>query len=70
MSKFKLKKQRKPRGIKLDGRRSKDMCPGCYSFNCDPMMMSWKFQDKIDRRIEEGVCPACGNDPCRCKSSL
>lgn len=65
-----VKKKRKPRGIKQDGTPSLDMCPGCYAFFCDPMAMSYKFQEKIRRRISQGLCPACGAKPCKCKSSL
>jgi|GEM_PF-3281412 len=65
-----VKKKRKPRGIKQDGTPSLDMCPGCYSFFCDPTVMSDKFREKIRRRISQGLCPACGAKPCKCKSSL
>ncbi len=66
---------RKPRGIKLNGHRSMDMCPGCYAFNCDSMAMSQRFQDKIRKRMKLGLCPACGAKPvqkngtniCKCK---
>jgi len=34
------------------------------------MAMSYKFQEKIRRRISQGLCPACGAKPCKCKSSL
>lgn len=64
------KKKRKPRGIKADGTRSQDLCTGCYSFGCDPMAMSYKFQAKIRKRLKAGLCPACGHKPCTCKSSL
>jgi hypothetical protein len=63
-----LKKKRKNRGIKKDGTRSLDMCPCCYSFDCDPMRMSFKFSMKIRRRIIAGKCPACGCVQCKCKS--
>lgn len=65
-----VKKARKPRGIKLDGTRSMDMCPHCFAFHCDPMCMSRKFSQKIDRRRRSGLCRACGSNPCKCKSSL
>ena len=64
------KKKRKPRGIKQDGTRSLDLCPGCFAFHCDPMSMSRKFMDKIDRRLAAGLCGACGHKPCTCKSSI
>lgn len=65
-------KSRKPRGRKLNGERSMDLCPCCYSFRCDPMGMSIKFQSKIHNRIKNGQCPACGRPTnyCSCKSSL
>lgn len=65
-----FKKKRKPRGVKLNGRKSQDMCPDCFSFNCDPMSMSKKFQDKIRGRRQKGLCGACGHTPCSCKSSM
>lgn len=65
-----LKKVRKPRGFKLDGTQSLDMCSGCIAFGCDPMAMSRAFRDKKDKRRSLGVCVSCGNTPCRCKSSL
>ena len=65
-----IKKVRKPRGIKKDGTRSMDMCPGCHSFNCDHMAMSREYQRKRDRRHAQGVHFPCGTNPCSCKSSL
>lgn len=46
---LKVKKKRKPRGMKQDGTRSLDLCPGCYSFYCDPSTMSDKFIAKFIR---------------------
>lgn len=63
------KKSRKPRGIKANGRPSYDLCDCCYSFNCDPFTMSREFRKKISRRLDAGLCPACGNKSCICKSS-
>ena len=67
---MKVKKKRKPRGIKLNGNRSYDLCNCCYAYNCDPMTMSSKFSDKINKRLREGKCGACGSpkDNCKCKS--
>jgi hypothetical protein len=65
-----IKKKRKPRGIKLNGNRSLDLCPHCFAFFCDTMTMSYKFQSKIDKRLAAGLCGACGHNPCTCKSSL
>lgn len=65
---MRVKKKRKPRGRKLNGQRSRDMCSHCFSFNCDPMGMSRAFQAKVDRRRRQGLCGACGHNPCRCKS--
>lgn len=62
-------KHRKPRGIKLNGQRSLDMCT-CYSFHCDPMTVSRAFSAKIDRRRAMGVHPPCGTNPCTCKSKM
>lgn len=65
-----MKRKRKPRGIKLNGKPSKDMCPHCFAFNCDPFLMSPKFTNKIYKRLKQGLCGACGHNPCTCKSSL
>lgn len=62
------KKKRKPRGIKLNGQRSQDMCPYCLTFNCDSLGISSKLAAKFDKRRAEGKCPSCGNNPCKCKS--
>lgn len=64
------RKVRKPRGRKKDGSWSMDLCPYCYSFNCDSVTMSRKFQNKISRRFEQGVHPACGTNPCTCRSGI
>lgn len=61
-------KVRKPRGIKLNGKRSEDMCPYCYRFGCDPAGISPKLKRKFDKRISEGKCPSCGHKKCKCKS--
>lgn len=68
---MKTVKPRKPRGIKQDGTPSQDLCPHCYSFGCDPMSMSIKFDEKIRNRLRKGLCPSCGNPKefCSCKSS-
>lgn len=65
-------KPRKPRGIKLNGQRSMDLCPYCYSFGCNPMSMSHAFSEKIRKRLDNGQCPSCGKPKafCSCKSSL
>jgi hypothetical protein len=34
---MKFVKARKPRGIKKNGQRSKDLCPHCFAFHCDPV---------------------------------
>ena len=65
---MRVKKERKPRGIKKDGRPSMDMCPHCFAFNCDPICMSPKFSAKINKRLRAGLCGACGANPCKCKS--
>lgn len=60
-------KARKPRGIKKNGRRSYDLCPYCFHPHCDMMQ---RRPGKVDERLEKGLCPGCGHDPCTCKSSL
>ena len=64
------KKGRKPRSVKADGvHMGMDMCPHCIAFNCDPLSMSPKFRNKIGKRLENNLCPSCGKNPCKCKSS-
>ena len=63
-------KPRKPRGTKLNGEKSYDMCEGCYMPFCDSFAASEKYRHKIHSRLKTGVCPACGHNPCRCKSKL
>lgn len=63
-------KPRKPRGIKLNGERSEDYCTGCYMRGCDPFGNSPAYYNKIHKRLEAGLCPSCGHNPCRCKSKL
>lgn len=65
---MKVKKKRKPRGIKKDGTRSFDFCPVCHMPGCDPFGGSLAYQRKVAKRREAGVCTACGHNPCRCKS--
>ncbi len=67
---IRLKKKRKSRGVKLNGHKSLDMCPCCLSFHCNPMFISLKLKAKFNKRMENGKCPACGNNPCKCKSQL
>lgn len=58
-------------GFKQDGKTpSLDLCDYCYSFCCDPMLMSSKFKAKLDNRTRQNICPSCGNNPCKCKSYL
>ena len=63
-------KARKPRGRKLSGRLSYDMCTGCYMPFCDSFAASQLYRDKISARLRNGLCPACGHSPCSCKSKL
>jgi hypothetical protein len=56
------RRRRKPRGMKLDGTKSLDMCPYCLSFHCDSASMSRKFSEKVSHRLSRGVCPSCGQD--------
>ena len=57
------KKARKPRTTGMD------MCE-CGRFNCDPFGLSPRIARKLDTRREQGLCIACGKNPCTCKSSL
>jgi hypothetical protein len=67
---MKVKKARKARGVKLNGRMSEDMCSGCYSFMCDPGGDSKEWSAKKHKRYILKVCIACGSNPCKCKSTL
>ena len=67
---MKIRKKRKPRGTKLSGEKSYDMCTGCYMPFCDPFAASPKYRAKIEKRLREGKCPACGQYDCKCKSSI
>lgn len=64
-----VKKERKPRGIKMNGQKSLDMCT-CFSFHVNPCTVSRKFKEKIEKRLKAGLCGACGNKKCKCKSKL
>lgn len=61
-------KPRKPRGIKLSGEKSYNLCPCCYSPYCDPFLR----HPNVERRLRAGLCPACGKPKgrCSCRSSL
>lgn len=65
-----MKKARKPRGWKLTGIRSEDMCKGCLSFDCDPFTDGFRWRKKKEKRLDAGLCPSCGHNPCACKSTL
>jgi hypothetical protein len=63
-----MKKDRKERGYKLNGERSRDFCDYCFKPGCDSMGGSPKYRRKIEKRLEQGLCPSCGQMPCKCKS--
>jgi hypothetical protein len=65
---MKIKRERKERGLKLNGKRSIDFCDYCFRPGCDSMGGSPKYRKKIDKRLEQGLCPSCGQMPCKCKS--
>ena len=65
---MKIKRERKERGWKLNGKRSIDFCDYCFRPGCDTMGGSPKYRKKIDKRLEQGLCPSCGQMPCKCKS--
>ena len=65
-----MRKKRKPRGHKQNGEKSYDMCPYCYLPDCDPFGGSPLYRNKIQKRLSEGRCPACGHVKCTCKSSI
>lgn len=67
---MRVKKVRKPRGIKLNGHPSMDMCPHCLSMGCDRMSDSTRWAGTKSDRDARGACRACGAIPCICKSSL
>lgn len=47
---------------------SYDWCPYCFKPCCDPMGSSKAITRKTEDRLERGLCPACGHNPCTCKS--
>ena len=63
---MKFKHIRKPRGTKLNGEPSYNLCSCCYSPYCDPMAR----HPRVEQRLINGLCPACGKpwDLCRCNS--
>lgn len=63
-----MKKDRKDRGYKQNGQKSIDFCDYCFKPGCDPTGGSPAYRKKIEKRLEQGLCPSCGNMPCRCKS--
>ena len=65
---MKIRKERKPRGYKANGDKSIDFCPYCFRPGCDCMGGSPLYRRKVDKRLEAGLCPACGHMPCTCKS--
>lgn len=67
---MKFKKKRKPRGMKLNGLPSHDMCPHCYMPGCSPCSVSHNYYSKVKKRLEQGLCPACGQAKCKCKSTI
>lgn len=69
MAHYSVKKARKPRGKKLNGQASYDLCPHCLAYHCDPITMSPAFNAKVSQRSAQGVCRSCGHHPCRCRST-
>lgn len=63
-----MKKERKQRGYKANGDRSIDFCGYCFKPGCDCMAGSPAYRRKIEKRLEQGLCPSCGQMPCKCKS--
>ena len=64
-----MRKERKDRGWKQSGGRSIDFCDYCFKPGCDPTGGSPAYRQKIDKRLEQGLCPSCGKMPCECKST-
>lgn len=60
--------QIRPPKERKDRTKGQDLCPYCLSFGCDGVNMSPKFERKMRKRREQGLCPSCGHQPCRCKS--
>lgn len=65
---MRYQKPRKPRGLKLSGEKSYDLCPHCYAPHCDSFFRNRNVED----RLKKGLCPACGQPTghCKCKSKL
>lgn len=62
------KKKRKPRGIKKNGFRSRDMC-SCGSLGCDFVVhLRTIYGRKKDYRLQNKLCIGCGKKECQCKS--
>jgi hypothetical protein len=38
--------------------------------HCDPFAASAEYRAKISKRQEQGLCPACGQEECKCKSTI
>lgn len=61
--------KRKDRTWKKNGERSIDFCDYCFKPGCDPMGGSPAYRRKIEKRLDQGLCPSCGRMPCQCKST-
>lgn len=64
-----MKKERKDRNWKQNGKLSIDFCDYCFKPGCDPSGGSPAYRRKIEKRLDNGLCPACGQMPCKCKST-
>jgi hypothetical protein len=59
----------KPRKNNKRWKGSYDLCPDCYSINCDPMMdmKGSPWEKKKEYRLHNELCVSCGKNPCGCK---
>lgn len=60
----------KPRHkFKKNGVPSGNYCQDCLSWNCDTMFFEETIATtkRLSRR-KQGLCEACGSNPCKCKN--
>ena len=49
--------------------KSHDMCVYCGNTECDPIWPDTPAKRKIQKRVQNGLCPGCGHVSCTCKSN-
>lgn len=58
-----------PRRTRKPRTKSKDMCPHCFTLDCNPCSRSLNspVERKINYRLKNNLCVSCGYNPCKCK---